>query len=328
MIQRPSFVNPPAASKFFRQVETTTASESQSCIDNYYNSPDTTEPFYGQVEQIRQILQPSSPNVTRSVVLLGISGIGKTKMALQYANKYCKNYTTIRFFNASSEEELRASIETFYDALNNNHDATLLEVASDVSGNKCQAIKLWYEHQQGWLIILDNVTLGPDSLTPNSLVPNFIVSDYFPRHGQGHQILTGLSRRILDLAIDTSTEIQVSAMAKSDAIQMLTKIGKLHDLSARELEDAGNVVEELDSMPFFIKMAAKYMRNCQCRPNDYLEVLQKQKADARLPSPMGHMSRAFVSWEMNYQTAREHEDSMLLLKVFAFLDGSRISRRL
>ena len=50
-------------------------------------------------------------------------------------------------------------------------------------------------------------------------------------------------------------------MPKCDAIEVLVTIGGVHGPSAEELEGANKVVEELDDIPVFIKIAAKSIRN-------------------------------------------------------------------
>ena len=66
-------------------------------------------------------------------------------------------------------------------------------------------------------------------------------------------------------------------MPEFDAIEMLVTIGGLHDPSARELEGANKVVEELDEIPFFIKMAAKCIRKHQYSTNDYWRFCKTKK---------------------------------------------------
>jgi NB-ARC domain len=282
-------------------------------LDMYYEVPISTEDFIGRleyIEDIRQKLSGDSDNIP-SIAIWGMPGIGKSETVLRYAFKYRSMYSTIYHFNCRSQKDLKASLEKFFDFLAERKDNRLMKAGYQVS-DKCKSVKRWFEEEQNWLAIFDDIELNPD----------FNLRDYLPQHCNGHRILISRSRSIMAFA---EHELEISGMSESDSSKMLLKRAGLHQPTIDEKKDAARIARELDTNPFSIELAAKYVREVQCPLEVYLGLLRDSKKKKLLGSPKGLMGVQMASWELAYQKLEESQGSMSLLKFFALLDGSKVS---
>ena len=278
---------------------------------------ETLEDFIGRDDVIDDIHNKlgSNTSITPTLAIWGLSGIGKTETVLRYAIKYRAEYTTIYRFNARSEKDLTTSMVSFLDLLAKNHDSRLTDMAEYTSMDKCKAVKRWLEEERGWLIIYDDVDPEPD----------YEFSNYLPQHADGHQIIIGLDRRIKRFAND---ELRMTGMSDKDAMAMLLKRADFPKPTLQEKLDAMRIVHQLDKMPAFIEYAAAYIKDTNSSLETYLQILRTQKSNMILGHGDRNPGDKLASWELVYEKLQKYESSMILLKVFAFLDGSCISKEL
>ena len=65
-----------------------------------------------EMARLAEVILPSSTEQTRRkvCVLYGLGGIGKTKLAIEFARKYRRNYSAVFWIDGSSKEKLKQSI--------------------------------------------------------------------------------------------------------------------------------------------------------------------------------------------------------------------------
>lgn len=80
-----------------------------------------------------------------AMALTGLSGIGKTQIANEYAYHYRNQYQAVLWMNASSHDALSTAIQRvdILDAVDQNRIFT--------------GFKDWLSHQQNWLIVLTHI---------------------------------------------------------------------------------------------------------------------------------------------------------------------------
>ena len=85
--------------------------------------------------------------------LHGLGGIGKTRLAVEYALKYAENYSALLFLRADTPALLFTSLA----ALAGPDILDLPDKDAREDAVKISAALGWLEHHPGWLIVLDNV---------------------------------------------------------------------------------------------------------------------------------------------------------------------------
>ena len=146
-------------------------------------------------------------NTLNIIVLYGIGGMGKTQLALEYVYQSNKDYTSVFWINAASEETtilgftgIMQQLIKYHARLSGNysHISQLLGMAGkiDSKGNfsvaqppeaqeVVEAVRQWFTAPENpnWLLVFDNL----DDLQ------SFDIDDYIPSCGHGTVIIT--SRR-------------------------------------------------------------------------------------------------------------------------------------
>src|SRR6185369_9556605 len=91
--------------------------------------------------------------ITQSAAISGLGGIGKTRLAVEYAWRSGNRYTAAWFVRADSPENLRRNLA----ALAGPELLSLPEWEEQDENKTVAAVKRWLREHAGWLMILDNV---------------------------------------------------------------------------------------------------------------------------------------------------------------------------
>src|SRR5262249_13010426 len=83
--------------------------------------------------------------------LHGLGGIGKTRLAIEYAWKYAEEYSALLFVQAETPERLETGLAALAFVLD------LPEKDAREDAEKIKAVHDWLNAHAGWLTILDNV---------------------------------------------------------------------------------------------------------------------------------------------------------------------------
>jgi tetratricopeptide (TPR) repeat protein len=114
------------------------------------NLPIVNSVFYGRDQFLSQLREAfsSSSRPRKNQCLVGLGGIGKTRLAIEYANRYSEHYSALLFVVADSPESLRANIANLCGALRIDEPEPAKQYGA--------AIK-WLQEHPGWFLIVDNV---------------------------------------------------------------------------------------------------------------------------------------------------------------------------
>jgi tetratricopeptide (TPR) repeat protein len=185
----------------------------------------------------------------------GLGGVGKTRLAVEYAWRYAAGYTALLFVGAGSPADLRRDLAALCDR--NVLDLPERE-ASEEEVREVAALR-WLGEQPGWLLILDNVDSEDAAAAVDGLVTRL--------HG-GHVLLTGRlarwSAEVEPLELDVLTEKAAAEflLARTKARRRTTQ------------EDAGYAValaRELGFLPLALEQAGAYIAERRLTLAVYLE---------------------------------------------------------
>lgn len=150
-----------------------------------------------EIGRISQILQPETTcTKQRRLALGGMGGVGKTQLAIAYAERYRHHHDSIFWLNATSELTLRASCRLLagrlihaQDLENLNDDQILLRIHEWLSDTR----------NTRWLLIFDNYD-EPEQ---------FNISKYCPYAAHGSIIITS---RLPDLIPFSCCQVRVKPL--------------------------------------------------------------------------------------------------------------------
>jgi hypothetical protein len=92
----------------------------------------------------------------------GLGGVGKTRLAVEYAWKHAADYTAALFVGAPSPAELRRNLA----ALCDRSVLDLPEQEAQEEEIREAAVLRWLTEHPGWLLILDNVDSEDAAVSP------------------------------------------------------------------------------------------------------------------------------------------------------------------
>ncbi|MCQ8127993.1 DUF4062 domain-containing protein [Methylomonas rivi] len=198
------------------------------------------------LEQLSRCLGPVPDSTNQAVharVLSGLGGVGKTRLALEYAWRQADNYAASLFLGADSPEVLQRNLA----ALCRPGLLNLPEQTDTDEARQRDAVLAWLRQHPGWLLILDNA----DTETAAEAVEALL-----PRLSGGHLLITSrLSNWSGNLTV-----MQLDTLARADAAEFLLartahKRRKRDDDSAQ----AEILAEELGDLALALEQAGAYI---------------------------------------------------------------------
>ncbi|KAF3922957.1 hypothetical protein ABW20_dc0101966 [Dactylellina cionopaga] len=268
--------------------------------------------FTGREEQISTIhkyfKEQKHTVVSRVFVLIGIGGIGKTQIALEYAYREQSNYSAIFWLSAASENTIRAS---FVEILQRIIEAQVQKISWPQSGPNYaiiasklgmsglvddsgivdpqnpevikSALFQWLQLPGNgqWLLIFDN---ADDSEA-------FDIQEYLPSNGNGAVLIT--SRRP-EFSF-TGEKIDVEGLNQKDAVDLLLRLARTKHISQNLKGEAAVLVEKLVLLPLAISQAGCYIRESNSSVGEYLYSYEKMFMEMQSKKPK-------VGWDYRNDT--------------------------
>ncbi|KAK4237153.1 kinesin light chain [Achaetomium macrosporum] len=262
------------------------------------------------------------------VALVGLSGVGKSQLAIEYAHRIATGQPDrwVFWVRAGTQARVEESFRTIANAVK-------LPGRNQPKADIPQLVYGWLSNERNgrWMMILDSaddldVFYNPTSDEAPNRRPFAI---YLPQSRNGSIIITTQRK---DLAFRLTGRyqniIEVGPMPQTDALMLLEKkLGSLPDTDV-----AADLVEALDFFPLAINQAAAYIqaRAPRSSPEKYLAEFRKseRKRSRLLQYDAGDLRRdggapnaILKTWQISFDHIRSKRPSAAdLLALMSFFD--------
>ncbi len=236
--------------------------------------------------------------------LYGLGGIGKTRLAVEYAWRLGARYKAALFVRAESSETLNNGLA----ALASIDLLDLPERTAQSQDETIQAVRRWLKANANWLLILDNV----DSKEAESEVVKIL-----PALAGGHILITSRLRdwpkTIHKQALDT--------ISLDEARSFLLKRTEGERTADNDDEaQAGHLAEKLDGLPLALEQAGAYIAHTRLSFSAYLKIWDQEKERVLVwhdEAAMGYPASVATTWKTSFD--RLQPTAATLLRLSAFL---------
>ncbi|KAJ0413277.1 hypothetical protein BJY00DRAFT_306433 [Aspergillus carlsbadensis] len=272
--------------------------------------------FFGreaELEQVREALNVTNP-ARQFAVIWGLSGYGKTQLAIEYLTSRDDDYDSILWIDSSSRGMAEESFEQIS-----------LRLGPPTSPRQSGAERVieWLEQDvnRSWVIVFD----GVESLDDSDMIDSFDIRDYFPACKHGHLLLVTTSPDLhLRLAFPG---IQVQGVDDQMGADILLRCARARSRDSASHNVAMTISRKLGGMPLAIEQAGSYLSYGLTSMSDYNKNFQVRFMDRTLKTPMrkyvGSYEKGRTLWttfDMLYEALqRKSADSARVLRLIAFL---------
>lgn len=287
----------------------------------FWNLPHQRNPlFTGHEETLlnlhRTLNSCEAGALTQAQAIIGLGGIGKTTLAMEYAYRYSDEYQFIFWVRGEIRDVLLADFAAMAGVFN------LPEQEQQTQHQAVEAVKRWLEQHAHWLLIVDNI----EELS--------LLQEVIPFKSKGHIILTTRSQstgsfvRHLDLHKLEPDEGALFLLRRAKHLgpeETLEQAVPAVGILAREISLL------LDGLPLALDQAGAYIEESACSLPHYFELLKSHRAtllDLRhLSSGMkdDHPYSVYATLTLLFEQIKQaNPAAMDLLRLCAFLHSDAI----
>ena len=218
-----------------------------------------------ELEDLRQTLaEEGAAAITQPVSISGLGGIGKTRLAVEFAWRRLDDYDAVLFVRADTPLDLKANIAALSDLLH------LSEASVTDLNARFETVLKWLEFHRKWLLIIDNSDTEESTQAVQGLLP---------RLAQGDVLITS---RFARWGIQVSSK-PLDSLTKEEAVRYLLIRSKgMRSEETMEQSDAEDVAarllaDKLGYLPLGLEQAAAYIANRGLSFRQYLREWDEQR---------------------------------------------------
>jgi NB-ARC domain len=212
----------------------------------------------------------SNSRISRTT-LWGIPGVGKTQIALRFAQQRWDQYSHIFYVHAIDPATIIADYRKIALRLrlqrpdNDNDNAKDPEVV--------ELVKMWLLEHSSWLIIFDN------ALEPG------IVRRFTPVEGSGHIIFTTRSLIAAKALAETANVYDVAPLPSDEAVELALKLQNIDNSCVMEREAAEKLAQMAGGLPIAIEQTVCLASLRKVSLSAVLPELERRRLLLKQPHP-------------------------------------------
>jgi tetratricopeptide (TPR) repeat protein len=281
----------------------------RSCAPRLHNLPFSSlgDLLKGRDDELRSLDAGQTTAITQAQTIYGLGGIGKTRLAVEYAWRSGERYDAAFFVVAESPQALRANLAHL--ARPNLLD--LPEHGAAAAEQSLAAVLRWLREHDRWLLILDNIDT-PEAQTA--------VMEILPSLATGRVLVTS---RIRDWAPVVHRQLLERLGPDEAQHYLLDRTAGDRVPAADDRELARRLADKLGGLPLALAQAAAYIAHYQTSLADYLQSWQKERDEVLTwhdPAVMQYPASVAATWQTTFRQLCPRATAVLRLAAFLASD--------
>ncbi|CAN9248412.1 unnamed protein product [Alternaria alternata] len=309
-----------AGREYFREYKTVFSLEGVPKTRQFVDRP-------AEMAELERVLLPRLRQDQRQKthVLRGLGGMGKTQLAVEFARRHHRHFSSVFWLDGRSEDILKRSIASCAGRIPQGQILeTSRQYAADASTDIDAVVKdvmAWLARPDNtaWLLIFDNV--DREYMAQGGDPDAYDVGRYLSGADHGSVLVTTRLARLEQLG--ESQQLGKVSTAQGQAI-LESWYKRKHDAAESE-----RLLALLDGLPLAIAQAGAYLQESGVGLATYLRFYEQQwseliASDHLADAPLQDYPERSVwtTWAISYQAIRErHEHTANLLLLWSFLDN-------
>jgi tetratricopeptide (TPR) repeat protein len=273
--------------------------------------------FISKLRETLRKLPAHVAAVTAKQAIHGLGGVGKTRLALEYAYRFASEYSAILYVTADSPTSFRINLA----ALCKESVLNLPEKDSEKFQEQLDAVLRWLRQHAGWLLILDNVDTHDAATTVNGTLKEFT---------NGHVLITS---RLTDWSGGVSA-IELDTLSKGAAVDFLLErtagqpaapTSPKRQFSDTDTADAALLANELGGLALALEQAGAYIAVNGITFSEYRAKLNDVERDVLKwfdEKVMQYPKSVAVTWQASVNEL--YDDGRTLLNMLSWLAADPI----
>jgi tetratricopeptide (TPR) repeat protein len=214
-----------------------------------------------ELQRLVENLKSTAQATAITQAIHGLGGIGKTRLAVEYAWQSGDRYDAAFFVVADSPEALQSNLAS----LARPSLLNLPEYRAGTEVETVEAVLIWLRENSRWLLILDNI---------DTVEAAKAVKDLLPQFGNGHVLFT--SRRTRWPA--TVREQSLGTLSRDEATQfLLQRTEGKRTFTEDEPDQVHRLAELLGGLPLALEQTAAYIIHHQMSFVSYLKNWERER---------------------------------------------------
>jgi hypothetical protein len=219
------------------------------------------------LEELRQRLsagQGRAVGLTARQAIHGLGGVGKTRLAVEYAWRHASSYkNALLFVSAPSSVDLRANLAELCNPLVLN----LPEWNQPKEINRFDAVFRWLSEHSYWLLILDNADTLEAAAEVEKTLPQLLGGDVI------------ITSRIVDWSTAVQP-VELDVLAEEDAVAfLLERTESRRKKMLTDSEDAAAVARDLGGLALALEQGGAYVAKIQVSFSEYRRRWESRKEE-------------------------------------------------
>lgn len=269
--------------------------------------------FYGrstEINTIRRILNPEGSDSLQAIAIYGLGGVGKTQLALHYANTFMRLYDVVAWISAETQIKLTQSLSDLTFRLGLHQ-----EKEDRNAYNSIQKVRDWLNVSgKTFLLVFDNV----ENIE--------LLDQIWPAGDRGSLILT--TRSLTVASKRTMNVMKLKCFEGEDMYEMIYSLSDYRLMSEKDKAAAEEVCRLLDGLPLAAVQIGEFIRDRGCSYEELLKMYRKsaKKIFSRLEAPVGYNHTLDTVWEISI--GKLSQEARTLHSILSFFDPDGIQEHL